>query len=208
MKPERMAYMGLFQKKKLTLEKITREDTIQYFIDYHKIKELDRFLMDFIQDIIEDKNSFLVIDTDNFYDKKSSVKEKRITELKEDLDKQGIDYKEVITKKEADNKIFGLKIDKSEKVNHFQIGLAVTPDQLKDVTGIIKDYNVFYYVTVDNTEAEKLIKQFSDVRGDYDDMSKLCTYDLYNDCLFQRIRICSRQDIGSLIETKLQKYEE
>ncbi|MGB8454597.1 MAG: hypothetical protein WCD89_19990 [Anaerocolumna sp.] len=201
-------YMGMFPKKKLKLERIMREDIIQYFIDYHKIKEPGRFLMDFIQDIIENRNSFLVIDTDNFYDKNHSEKENKITDLKEDLNKQGISYKEVITKKEADNKILGIKIEKSAKVNHYQIGLSVAPDQLRKVTGMLKEYNVFYYITVDNTETEELIKQFCDARGNYEDLNILCSFDLYNDSYFNRIRICSRQDITNLLDMKLQKYQE
>lgn len=199
--------MGLFKTKNISLEKVVKEDTIQYFIDYHKIKDPDVFLLNFILEMAEDKNLLLVIDTNYFYEKSHLVSENKITELKKVLDDEGLAYRVVVTKKEAENKVFGIKIQKSEKINTYQIGLAVTQGQLRGVAGIFKDCNIFYYVMNTSTDTGEMINQFYDIHGDYEEMDNLCSFHIYNDCYFQRLRINSKQDITGSIESKVAKYQ-
>ena len=202
-----MADMGIFQSKKIRLEKVNNEGRDLYFIDYYKMKEPEGFLINFIQDYSEKKNSLLVVDADNFYVKKHKEADNKINELKTLLDNNHILYKEVISKKEVDNKIFGIKVQNSIKVNTSKIGLTVTADQLSKVSNLIKDYSVFYYIAFDNMDSETLINQFLDTRGNYDELSELYESDIFNDAYFRRMRICSKNEIQPKLETIIQKYQ-
>ncbi len=199
--------MGIFQGKKIKLDKVNKEGGNQYFIDYDKLKEPDGFLFGFMQNFIENKNSLFVIDTDNFYVKKQVQIENSINELKKELESQEIPYEEVIIKKDDDNKIFGVKLQSSKKVNSYKLGLAVTPDQIGKVTGLVKNYNLFCFIPSDIMDTEELMDRFLSVRGNYDDLNDLYEYDLFNDCFFHRMRICSKEDIIQSLELKLQKYQ-
>ncbi len=199
--------MGIFQSKKIKLEKVNKEDGNQYFIDYYKVKESSGFLLDFMQDFIKNKNCLLVIDADNFYVKKHVEAENKINELKKILEDHEIPYEEVISKKEVDSKIFGIKISNSVKVNTYKIGLAVAPDQIRKITELVKDYNAFYFIAFDDMDLETLINHFLNVRGNYDELSELNEYDIFNDIYFRRMRICSKKDIQQSLESIIQKYQ-
>jgi hypothetical protein len=117
--------MGLFQNKKVKLEKTISEGNQLFYIDYDRLKEPEEFLINLLLDFTEDKSGLLVLDTDYFYIKNSNTAESRINGLKSEFDKLGISYREVVIKKEEDYTIFGFKIQKQKKVNNYKIGLVV-----------------------------------------------------------------------------------
>jgi hypothetical protein len=199
--------MGLFQNKKIKLKKEISEGNSLFYIDYDRLKEPEEFLINLILDFTEDKNGLLVLDTDYFYIKNSNTAESRINCLKKEFDKLAICYREVVTKKEEDYAIMGLKIQKSKKVNNYKLGLAVTPDQLKDIAGLIKDCNLFYYVAMDTMDPEELLQRFYETRGEYEDLIPFFGIYLYNNCFFHRSRISCNQDNISFTENKLMKYQ-
>lgn len=200
-------HMGIFRSKRIKLEKVNNEGKDLYFIDYYKLNEPEGFLINFIQDYSENKNSLLVVDADNFYVKKHKEADNKINELKTILDNHRIPFKEVVSKKEVDNKIFGIKVQNSIKVNTSKIGLTASADQLSNVSNLIKDYSVFYYIAFDNMDSETLINQFLDTRGNYDELSELYESDIFNDAYFRRMRICSKNEIQPKLEAIIQKYQ-
>jgi hypothetical protein len=56
-------------------------------------------------------------------------------------------------------------------------------------------------------DRDELTGQFQKVRGDYEELSELYEYNLYNDSLFHRIRINSKKDIAQYLEEMLVKLE-
>ena len=199
--------MGKIQSRKVKLEKIKKGEVFQYFVDYDKLKEPEGFLQDFIAEFTEKKTCLCVIDSDNFYTRKSSDAENKITLLKKELESQELFYREIVTKKEPDNKIFGIKILNSGKVNSYRIGLTISQDQMGKVMALVKGYNLFYYIPSGMLDREELTGQFQKVRGDYEELSELYEYNLYNDSLFHRIRINSKKDIAQYLEEVLVRLE-
>lgn len=206
--------MPLFQTKKLRIEKIVKDGSEQYFIDYHKQKEPDNFIMEVLQVIAGDQNILTVVDTEYSYGKNDPDTEERILALKKVLDRQGIAYRAVVTKKESDQKILGIMLQKAEKVIVYQLGFAVTAKQLETVPEIFKD-NVFYYLGMEadyETDKEILLPEdmndiFYQVRGDQEELIQLYNVQIYIDSYFQRIRICSRADISGRLEALGKKYQ-
>ncbi len=206
--------MPLFQTKKLRIEKMVKDGSEQYFIDYHKQKESDIFIMDVIQAFAGDQNILTVVDTDYSYGKNDPDTEERVLGLKKKLDRQGIAYRVVVTKKESDQKILGIKLQKTEKVNVYQLGFAVTAKQLGTIPEIFKD-NVFYYISSEadyETDKETLLPEdmndlFYQVRGEQEELIQLYNVQLYIDSYFQRIRICCREDISGRLEALSKKYQ-
>lgn len=206
--------MPLFQTKKLRIEKMVKDGSGQYYIDYHKQKEPDIFIMDVIQAFAGDQNILTVVDTDYSYGKNDPDTEERIHGIKKELDRQGIAYRVVVTKKESDQKILGIKLQKTEKVNVYQLGFAVTAKELGTIPEIFKD-NVFYYLGMGadyETDKEILLPEdmndiFYQVRGDQEELIQLYNVQIYIDSYFQRIRICSRADISGRLEALGKKYQ-
>ena len=206
--------MPLFQTKKLRIEKMIKDGSEQYYIDYHKQKEPDIFIMDVLQVIAGDQNILTVIDTDYSYGKNDPDTEEQILALKKVLDRQGIAYRAVVTKKESDQKILGIMLQKAEKVNVYQLGFAVTAKQLETVPEIFKN-NVFYYLGMEadyETDKEILLPEdmndiFYQVRGEQEELIQLYNVQIYIDSYFQRIRICSRADISGRLEALGKKYQ-
>jgi hypothetical protein len=206
--------MPLFQTKKLQITKVVKDGSEQYFIDYHKQKEPDIFIMEVIQIFAEDQNLLTVIDTEYSYDKNDPKTEDRILGLKRDLDRQGIAYRVVVTKKESDQKVLGIRLQKTEKVNVYQLGFAATVKQLGTIPEILKD-NVFYYISMEaasEMEEEALFPEemndlFYQVRGGEEELTQQYNLQLYIDSYFQRIRICSREDISDRLEALKKKYQ-
>ncbi len=199
--------MGKIQGKKIKLEKMKKGEVFQYFVDYDKLKEPDGFLQNFVMEFMERKTCLCVIDSENFYTRKNSDAENKITCLKKDLESLELPYSEIITKKEPDNRIFGIKILNSGKVNSYRIGLAVTPDQIGKVTPLVKAYNLFCYIPSGLLDREELTGQFQNVRGDYEELSEIYEYNLYNDSFFHRIRISCKKDISQFLEEVLVRLE-
>lgn len=197
--------MSLFQAKMIRIEKLVKDGRDQYFIDYNKLKDRDAFLADVIQVFAQDKNVLAVIDTDYSYDKNNSDTANRISGLKMELDKRGIPYRVVVTEKDSDKKLFGIKLQKPEKVNVYQLGFAAATEQLKEISRIVKE-NIFYYMKEEIIDTGEIVNQFYQVLGKTEELNRLYTTQIYNDTYFQRIRICGGQDMGSLIEGIRGKY--
>ena len=206
--------MPLFQTKKLRIEKMVKDGSEQYFIDCHKQKEPDIFIMDVIQAFAGDQNILTVVDTDYSYGKNDPDTEEQVLGLKKELDRLGIAYRVVVTKKESDQKILGIKIQKTEKVNVYQLGFAVTAKQLGMIPEIFKN-NVFYYISSEadyETDKETLPPEamndlFYQVRGEQEELIQVYKLQIYIDSYFQRIRICCSEDISHRIEAFSKKYE-
>jgi hypothetical protein len=205
-KSERKTGMGIAKSNKIKLERNKSDNSNQYYIDYYKYKEPDSFLIEFIEVFIGNKNSLLVIDSNNFYAKNLTDAENRIIELKTIFKTYDLSFEEVIIKKEADKKIFGIKLQSTKKTNSYKLGLAVTKEQIKKVTELVKDYNLFYFIPSDTMDLEEISEQFLNTGGNYEELNKSYEHELYNDCNFRRMRISSKTDIVKELELKLIKY--
>ncbi|WFR58592.1 hypothetical protein QA584_05835 [Anaerocolumna sp. AGMB13025] len=198
--------MGTGKGNKIKLEQNKGGNSSQYFIDYYKYKAPDGFLLEFMEDFVGDKTSLLVIDSNNFYAKNHADAENRIRELKKIFAASKLAYEEVITEKEADKRIFGIKLQNSKMVNSYKLGLAVTKEQIINVTNLVKDYNLFYFVPSIAMEPEEIIQQFLNTGGNYEKLNRFFEYELYHDCNFRRMRISSKTDLMKELELKLMKY--
>ncbi len=120
----------------------------------------------------------------------------------------------MVTKKESDQKILGIKLQKTEKVNVYQLGFAVTAKQLGTIPEIFKN-NVFYYISSEadyETDKETLLPEamndlFYQVRGEQEELIQVYKLQIYIDSYFQRIRICCSEDISRRIEAFSKKYQ-
>lgn len=198
--------MGLFRTNKIKSQKIVRGDDIEYLIDYFKLKDSNDFLGNLIMDLTGGNRCLTMIDTDILHDKINLDPEKKSFALKTDLELNHICYLEVKTKKDVSEKVFGIRIQKAEKVNSYQIGMIISPDRMTKVKEIIKDCNAFYYVIENDKATEEILNQFNEVRGDYEELNKLFNLSFYIDYYFHRIRICCNQGTSQFVEDKLQKY--
>lgn len=198
--------MGLFHTKKIKLEKVVKKDEIQYYIDYYKKKEHVSFLKEILREFSGEKRILLVVDMEIFYDKKGSAAEEQITQIKKELDQHGISNREVLTKRESNNTILGIKIQKTDKVNSYQIGIAASPEQIPELTNILKYCNIFCYVPVTEMDSSHLLDKFYQVRGDYEELKEQFELNLYVDYYLQRIRICSLPGVSGMVEGILHRY--
>lgn len=188
----------MFRGKKIRIEHKEIEGLSQYFIDYNKIKEPVPFLIEVIQTIAANQSLLMVADTEFSYEKNGAVLEERITELKGVLDQQAVAYRVVVNKKDSDKKILGIRLQSTEKVNVYQLGFAVSANQLDKLTAFLKD-NLFLYIGDANRQAEEMNDQFYEVHGQREALGEFYAIQLYNDSYFRRIRINSRRDISNVI---------
>ena len=201
-----MIVMSLFPIKKIKIEKIVKQGIFQYFIDYAKQKNSDIFLQDFFLHYSENDNALLVVDSTMFYEKKNSEIENIFKYIMNELNQKEIGYKEFVAKRDSDKRILGMKVTTAEKVNHYQIGVVVNSEQIREVVGIIKQFNTFCYIIKDSSVAE-LTNQYNELRGDIEELNEISNSYLYHDSSFRRICIYSKQDITDFIETTVQECE-
>lgn len=199
--------MGLFQVKKVTIEKIDTETGTEFLIDYFGVKDHDSFVSEFVGDMINHNNCLMLINTNFFYGRKKNAIENKIIDLKAEFDQRGFTYREIVTEQEADNKIFGIRLQKGNMVNCYQIGLAVTKEQIADLIKVVKDCNIFYYPDENNTNTEELLDKFNEAHGKYEELNKIHDLGIYVDSYFRRIRIFCKKDKAGFIEDKLGKYK-
>ena len=199
--------MGLFQAKKVTIEKIESGDGTEFLVDYFGVKDHDSFASEFVKDIVGQNNCLMLINTNFFYGRKKSAAENKIIGLKAEFDQRGFAYREIVTEKEDDNKIFGIKLQKGGMVNCYQVGLAVTGEQVSDLTEIVKDCNMFYYPDESEASTEELLDKFNESHGKYEELNKIYDLGIYVDSYFRRIRIFCKKDKAGLVEEKLGKYK-
>ncbi|MFU0826335.1 MAG: hypothetical protein ACFWTJ_02195 [Lachnoclostridium sp.] len=186
---------------KAKFKKLEGEKDFQYILDYDRVKNTHGFVLDLLTRFTENKNCLFVIDSDNLYIRKTLDMESKIAELKRNLQNQNISYKEIVTQKEAENKLLGIKIQSLVKVNSYKIALPVMPDpnQIKKVLELVKDYNLYYYIPFDETDFVGLETLFENGHGRFDELCENFKYILYNDSLFHRIRIISKAEINTLL---------
>lgn len=197
--------MGVFNKKKLIVKKVVNQDKILFFINYVKVQKPKDFILEFMQEFNLDYDIFVVINTNMFYcDPKLNIEEK-INLVKKELDKQGIRYHEIITKKENDVIICGFPVKKTEMVNSHQIGIIISPGEFSKIEGIIKNINYFCYVICDKIEKEELFHKFIEVRGDYEEFNEMIGLYIYIDYNLQRISINCSQEHVQFAEEKINR---
>ena len=198
--------MGLFRKNKLKIEKMLKNGIYQYFIDYSKQKESDLFLTQFYQSIIEGDNCLIIIDSDLFYEKRKGEMEGVFSHIKSELDQKDILFQEFITMKDADQRILGMKMNTTEQINHYRIGMSCNSNTIKVVLSYITQYNIFCYILKDNSE-EELMNLFQEIRGSLEEFNQLSDRYVYHDSYFKRIGVYCRQDIQSKLEMIVQRCE-
>jgi len=198
--------MGVFNNKKLIVKKVANQDKILFFLEYDKVQNRKDFISEFMQEFNSDYGIFVVINTNMFYcDQKLNIEEKIIL-VKKELDKQGIRYQEVITKKDNDLMICGFTVKKSEKVNSYQIGIIISPGEFNKIEGIVKNNNHFCYVICDEIEEEEeLFHKFIEVRGDYEEFNQMIGLYIYIDYNLQRISISCSQEHVIFTEEKINR---
>lgn len=198
--------MGLFRKNKLKIEKMLKNGIYQYFIDYSKQKESDLFLTQFYQSVIEGDNCLIIIDSDLFYEKRKGEMEGVFSHIKSELDQNDILFQEFITMKDADQRILGMKMNTTEQINHYRIGMFCNSNTIKVVLSYITQYNIFCYILKDNSE-EELMNLFQEIRGSLEEFNQLSDRYVYHDSYFKRIGLYCRQDILSKLEMIVQRCE-
>ncbi len=198
--------MGLFQGKKLKVEKAFKNESNQYYIDYDKLKNNQEFLTVLYKKLVGEHSCLFLIDSAMFYEKGEDKVQKLIQKVRDELKGKGIDFKELILKKEADNRVLGIKITAGEKVNHYQLGVPVQADQISDMVEVIANYNAFCYVWKNNS-SEEMIDAFTQARGEFEELRELCEYYSYQDSYFKRISITSKQDISEVVDLAVMEYE-
>lgn len=197
--------MGLFNKKKLIVKKVVNQDEILFFLNYVKVQKPKGFILEFMQEFNSNNDIFVLINTNMFYCDPKLTIEERINLIKKELDKQGIRYQEIITKKDDDLKICGFSINKQKKVNSYQIGIIISPGEVNRIEGIVKNNNHFCYVICDQIEKEELFHKFIEVRGDYEDFNQMIGLYIYNDYNLQRISISCNQEHLIFTEEKINR---
>lgn len=188
--------MSVFNKKKLIVKKVVKQDKVLFFMDFNKVQNSKDFISEFMKEFNSEYDIFVVVNTNMFYgDPKLNIEEK-IYLVKKELDKQGVQYQEVITKKENDLKIFGFSVKKPERVNSYQIGIIISPGEFNKIEGIVESINHLCYVSCDQIEKAELFLKFNEVRGDYEDFSQMMGLYLYIDNNLKRISInCSQKHV-------------
>lgn len=196
--------MNLFQSKES--DKNQKRSSNQFFIDYSKPKAGETFLQEFFEYITENENALFLVDGSLFYEKNQSKREKLFMEMKSKLTESGFDYKETITKRDADNRVLGIRINSSEQVDNYQVAVVVQQYQIREVVSILMNYNFFCCITKEES-LEKLSDYYKEVRGDLADLKEASDYYLYHDNFFQRISVYSKVDLGELVDSSLKKVK-
>lgn len=200
--------MGLFSTKKIKLDKVENKNNNIYFIDYYKLTKSEAFIKEFIYDLTDNKRLLLLIDTDSFYLNNRKGIEQTIIDLKKELKQREIIYDEIVSQKDEDVKLLGLKmVQSSKKVNVYKLGLVANSNQVKDIVDVIKKYNAFIYITMNETDQEQLLNHFKALRGDHEQLDNEFDLSIFYDSQLKRIRINSKEAMGQYIEEKLRQYQ-
>lgn len=195
--------MRFFRKNTVKIKKVKKEDTFQYYIDYNHHKEPDLLWSDILTAFTEEKSCLLVIDTDRLYDRNSPNTENRINMLRNNLVQRQIPWHQIVTKKESDLTVLGLKIQNQPKRNCYQVGVAIIPEKINELLELVRDYTVFIFVYDGNLTNEMLIEQFISAKGELDELSAGALIALYNDRFLNRLVISSHSDKAGVIDETL-----
>lgn len=198
--------MSIFQTKKVKLEKRIKNDAYQYSVDYAKSKDSNTFLLDLFQAFTEGENCLFVIDSCMFYEEKQTEIESIINTIINELNKAGINYKQLVVKRDSNQRLLGMNVGNSKKVKNYQIGIAANSDQSRECAMIATRYNGFCYKMVD-ISSEQLLEQFDKLRGDMEELMALSVSYLYHDVFSHRIKIDSTREIDEQMESVVKQYE-
>lgn len=198
----------IFSKnKKPKIVKNQVNDMIQYFIDYNNQKDVDKFYVDFLRDFLGDNHYIVVIDTDKFYEKNSVTAEKKVEEWKRNLKDNNYLFHEILSQKEADFKLMGIKVGESKNVNSYQIGVVASSKEIEEVALMVKDMNIFFYLMNGETNVNESIEKFREVNGNYDILKNVSSLEIYHDGLIHRFRIHVKEEQVDMVERALSKYD-
>lgn len=195
--------MRFFQRNIFSRERMEKEGSVRYFMDYNNQNEPAVFLAGLINRFAEDREGLLVIDTERLYDKNPPDLEMKITELQKELDRLQIPWHQIVTKKESELTVLGLKIQNQPKRNCYRIGLALIAEKQKEIMELVEDYNVLLYIYGSDSSSDIFLKQFTEARGDYQELSDSAYFVLYIDKYLKRFSISGKKEDDSLIKEKL-----
>jgi|GEM_PF-2787297 hypothetical protein len=198
--------MSIFQTKKVKLEKRVKDGVYQYSIDYMKCKESNTFLLDFFKAFTEEENSLYVIDSCMFYEEKESDFESIINTIISELNKAEIAYKQLVVKRDSNQRLLGMNVGNSKKVKNYQIGIAANAVQSRECAMIVTRYNGFCY-RMGDISPELLLEQFDQLRGDMEELMAQSVSSLYHDVFSHRIKIDSTNELDQRVEAVVKQYE-
>ncbi|SHJ87868.1 hypothetical protein SAMN02745136_01209 [Anaerocolumna jejuensis DSM 15929] len=197
--------MIFWKKRDVKISKTENESNTEYILDYGGHKDRELFPDSLLADVTENSGILVVLDTELLYTVNYTNKESKLLELKEELEKRKIPYREIVTQKEADVTVLGVKIQNKKKVNCYQLGLAVNTEQLKGLK-LFEDYCVYAYLFDKETQPEILLELFENAGGNSEVLGGQAQIQLYIDHYLKRIKATENHGRDGIIEEKLAKY--
>ncbi len=199
----------IFPKKKvIKITKINKENAVWHIVDYSSHKDREMFCVSLLEDFAQNHSILIVADTEWSYEANNINKGKKLLEIKEELEERGISCKEIITQKEADVTILGVRVRNQKKVNCCQLGLAMNPGQLKETMKLLGEYCVCVYLLDRETSHAALLELFEKSCGNHDTISTQSQIQLYVDNYLKRIKITENNIEDGIVEAKLIIYNE
>jgi hypothetical protein len=204
---ERGTSMSLFMKNRVSVKKEIKGNNINFFVDYHRLKNPSEFRLKLIRDLMAEKHTLVVIDTNFIYKKSSESNEEEISKLIELLDEHNISYRKVTINKDANLTILGVsvKLNNAEKVKNYIVGFIFSGEDLEKIKYIIDKLNAYYYIGLNLEDTEELLNKFYSNHGDMQELKDMFEYNIFNNNFLYQIKICSRDEKAEFIQEALQK---
>ena len=199
--------MFLFDRNKLKIRSEEDEDGVKTFIEYHGIKQKDRFREKVLNELIGVDSCLGVLDSRLLYFGNDEKPKITFEEIIKSLDSSRVAYKKIEIKKIPEVSMFGLTVKKGSKKTDkdYVIGFILNKDNFKMVSEFIKEFNMYYFIDKTGLGDETLLQRLEENYEEIDEMGKEFYCQIFNSNFNHRLAVLSGNEAANEIKEIVNK---
>ncbi|MDF2539715.1 MAG: hypothetical protein K0S76_2736 [Herbinix sp.] len=202
--------MSLFSRTKIAVKKEWKESNIRFYVDCHKLKEINQFKIGLVRAIAKDRRIFVVIDTQYSYQNADYNIDDEVKHLTELLDEHTISFRKIMTKVDTDHFVLGfpIKLGNTRKMSQYKIAFLLSSGDFDIIAKIPEVFNSYYYFVPNDMDTEELLDKFFSLHRNMEELETIFEVYIYSDNFIRKLRIASGQENENFIEGLLKSFAE
>ncbi|RII33552.1 hypothetical protein D2A34_17620 [Clostridium chromiireducens] len=199
--------MFLFDRNKLKMRSEEDEEGIKTFIEYHGIKEKNRFREKVLNELIGANLCLAVLDSRLLFFGNDEKPKITFEEIIKSLDSSMMAYKKIEIKKIPEVSMFGLTVKKGSKKTDkdYVIGFILNKDNFKIVKEYINKFNMYYFIDRTGLGEEILLQKLEENYEEIDELGKEFYCHIFNNNFNYRLVVLSGNEAANEIKDIVNK---
>ncbi|MVX66693.1 hypothetical protein GKZ28_23790 [Clostridium chromiireducens] len=199
--------MFLFDRNKLKMRSEEDEEGIKTFIEYHGIKEKNRFREKVLNELIGANLCLAVLDSRLLFFGNDEKPKITFEEIIKSLDSSMMAYKKIEIKKIPEVSMFGLTVKKGSKKTDkdYVIGFILNKDNFKIVKEYINKFNMYYFIDRTGLGEEILLQKLEENYEEIDELGKEFYCQIFNNNFNYRLVVLSGNEAANEIKEIVNK---